>query len=61
MVRKYDHQYHFDSAIECEWCLKTIKRLPCICVQVDDVGDYAYFHYSCYTKQLKKDKGKSKG
>lgn len=61
MKRKYNHSEHFDFAVTCNYCMRTIMRLPCMCVgiktQRHDVGDWAYFHYSCYKKQLKEDKG----
>lgn len=59
-MRKYNHERHFNYMVECDWCMKSIIKMPCICVAVkntiDDVGDWAYFHPSCYKKQLKKDK-----
>ena len=59
MKRKYRHKSWFYYAVECDYCMKVIKRLPCVCVEIKmqrgDVGDFAYFHKSCYKKQLKND------
>ena len=58
---KYNHLTVGNFGLDCDYCGKEIKQLPCkmVCVKsglLDDVRDWAYFHNSCYKKQLKKER-----
>lgn len=55
-MREYNHKQHFNYMVECDWCMKPIIKMPCVCVATKDAGEWAYFHKGCYKKQLKEDK-----
>ncbi len=47
-------QYNFDEkayfGLNCHYCGKQIKRIPCIMIPVNDNEEWVYFHNSCYKK-----------
>jgi hypothetical protein len=53
MARKYDHSQMAHFGLNCNYCGKVIKTLPCPMCPVNDIEDWVYFHWRCYKKQLK--------
>lgn len=48
--RNYHLETEANFGLDCEYCRKGIRRLPCKMICVEDAEDWVYFHQSCYKK-----------